>query len=118
MGFYSNQTLSYTSEDAELDRRDGPTLCTPRFTRIDPMIAQAAPFRTDDYSIYYCAPVADPTSWQKKHSGSFATYEQAQRAMKRLGWLHGNGMHYCIIPAVAETLSYPIGLELLYGRAA
>jgi hypothetical protein len=117
MGFYSEQILSDTADDAELDRRDGPALRTPRFTRIDPMIAQAAAYRTESYSIYYCAPIADPTRWQKKHSGSFATYEAALRAMKRLGWLHGNGMHHCIIPAVAETLSYPIGLELLYGRA-
>lgn len=119
MGFYSEQTLSYTNEDAELDARDGPTLRTPRYARIDPTIAQAAPFRTpESYSIYYCPPIADPTCWTKRHASSFDCYEQALRTLTRLGWLHGNGMHHCIIPATAETLRYEVGLELLYGRAA
>lgn len=116
MGYYSNQILFYTNEDTELDRRDGPLVLTPARRRLDPMIALARPYRTAEYSIYYSA--GDPQLWSKCHGGSFATYEAALRTLKRLGWQPGNGVFHCIIPAVAETLSYPIGLELLYGRLA
>lgn len=115
MSFYSDQILSYTADDAALDRRDGPPVLTPARRRLDPMIA-AAPYRTAEYSIYYSA--GDPHAWSKCHGGSFATYEQALRTLKRLGWQPGNGVLHCIIPATAETLAYAIGLELLYGRAA
>lgn len=109
MGYFNDLTLSYTAEDARYDRIDGYTVTT--FGRVDPMVA-AAKYHQMTYSIYYSAGGA----WQKRHAGSFPSYMSAQRALKRLGWQPGNGIYHCIIPATASELTYPIGLELLYGN--
>jgi len=111
MGYYNDLMLSYTAEDARLDRLDGYTVTT--FGRVDPTVAAAAKYHQLTYSIYYSTGQND---WQKRHAGSFPSYMAAQRALKRLGWQPGNGTYHCIIPATANMLAYAIGLELLYGN--
>jgi hypothetical protein len=113
MGYFNDLTLSYTAEDARLDRLDGYTVTTFT-TRIDPMIAEAAKYRETTYSIYYST--GRQNVWRKRHAGSFPSYKLAEKALKRLGWQRGNGVYHCIIPATATVLTQAIGLELLYGR--
>lgn len=105
MGYFNDLTLSYTAEDARMDRRDS-------YTRLDPTIAEAARYHEPSYGIYYSTGQGD---WTKRHAGSFPSHMAAQRALKRLGWQPGNGMYHCIIPATASVLPQAVGLELLYG---
>lgn len=111
MGHFNDLTLSYTAEDARMDRMDGYTVTT--FGRVDPMVAEAAKYRELTYSIYYST--GRQNVWRKRHSGSFPSYKLADKALKRLGWQQGNGVYHCIIPATASELTQAIGLELLYG---
>lgn len=83
MGFYSDQILSYTNEDAELDRRDGPPVLTPITTDWTALAHQYA----QSYQISFYAAQADITRRRNLHGDSeSARWFRRTLAGERLAW--------------------------------
>lgn len=83
MGYYNSLSLSYTNEDAELGRRDGPALPTPIVTDWTALAHQYA----QTYQISFYAARADITRRRREHGDNEAArWFRRTFAGERLAW--------------------------------